>query len=209
MTTIPARSRWKIRLKARQTSSLRRRQKIHFVLGRDRDDVLGLLFFHRMDRPEQVVELARRRHPEETFHRLVRFVEDAVRQFHRQADQTAGGGNDGRALEYKIEAAFEHVDEFVLRRVDVRRHESAGRKRGVPGKRTLAHRLRHVGLAENIPDDAVKAGAGFGYSRCEFLHRVISLAKPRLQHDRKSGYRFSEAKAKYRINLKSSRFKPR
>src|SRR5215469_7598563 len=129
-----------------------------------------------MDCPEQVVELARRRHPEEAFHRLVRLVENAVGQAHRHADQVARGGNDIFSVEHEIETPFEHIDEFVLRRVDVRRHESAGRKRGVPGKRTLAHRLRHVSLTENIPDNTVKPGPGFGYSRCEFLHRIISFA---------------------------------
>src|SRR5262249_16096147 len=71
--------------------------------------------------------------------------------------------------------ALEKEDEFVWGGVNVGGQESAGRKGRVPGKRALAHRLRHVGLAHNIPDDAIKAGAGFGYSRHELLHRVSSL----------------------------------
>jgi hypothetical protein len=102
-----------------------------------------------------------------------------VRQAHRHADQIARGGCDVPAVDHQIEAALEHVDEFVLRRVNVRRHESAGRKRRVPGKRTIADRLRHVNLAENIPDDVVNAGAGFGYSRRKLLHRVIPFANRR------------------------------
>src|SRR5215469_17222122 len=123
-----------------------------------------------MDRPEQIVELARRRYPEKTFHRLVRLVEDAMRQAHRHADQIAGRGNDVLAVEHEIETALEHVDELVLRRMDVRRHERAGRKSRVPGKRTLADSLRHVSLAKNIPGDAVETAAGFGDSRREILH---------------------------------------
>src|SRR3954451_24457738 len=46
--------------------------------------------------------------------------------------------------------------------MDVGRHEGAGRKNGVPGKRILAELFRHVGLPEDIPDDAVDAGIGLG-----------------------------------------------
>src|SRR5215472_14963519 len=66
------------------------------------------------------------------------------------ADQVASGGNDVLPSRTRSRRLLEHVDEFVLHRMNVRRHESARRKGSVPGNRALAHRLRHVGLAQNI-----------------------------------------------------------
>ena len=48
---------------------------------------------------------------------------------------SAGGGaqaDEVAAIEEKLEPAFEHIDELVLRRMNMRRHESTGRKRRMP-----------------------------------------------------------------------------
>ena len=54
--------------------------------------------------------------------------------------------------------------------MDVRRHERAGRKSGVPGKRILAELLGDVGLTEDIPNNAVDAGIGLRDACGERLH---------------------------------------
>ena len=77
----------------------RRRQEHHLVLGGQRHHVGRVLLLHGVDRPEQVVELARRRHPEQAFHRLVGLVEDAVRDLLRQPDQVAGGADEVLAVD--------------------------------------------------------------------------------------------------------------
>jgi hypothetical protein len=127
-----------------------------------------------MDRPEQVIEPARRRHPEQALHRLVGLVEEAVRNPHRELDHVAGGGEKVAAVDHAVDPPLEHVDELVLGRMDVRRHEGAGRKRRVPGERLLVDLLRHVGLAEDIPHDPVDARARPGYSSAHRLHWSFS-----------------------------------
>ena len=52
--------------------------------------------------------------------------------------------------------------EFILGRMNVRRDEGAGGEGRVPGKRIVAELLRHVGLAEDIPGNAVDADFGLG-----------------------------------------------
>src|SRR5439155_560714 len=91
--------------------------------------------FARIDDVLSFVERARGRYPEEALHGLVRLVEDAVGDPHRQPDQVAGAGHEILAVDQKVEPAFEHVDELLLGRMDVRRHERAGGKRRVPGER--------------------------------------------------------------------------
>src|SRR6185436_4875200 len=53
------------RIKAAYLSSLRRRQEDDFVLGRERHHVRRVLLLHAVNGPEQIIELAGRRHPEE------------------------------------------------------------------------------------------------------------------------------------------------
>jgi hypothetical protein len=145
------------------------------VLGGDRDHIRRVLFLHTVDRPEQIVELARRRHPEKALHGLVGLVEDAVRHVHRQPDQIAGRGNELAPLEYQVEPAVEQVDELVLGRMNVRRHEGAGRKCRVPGKGIFGKLLRHVGLAENIPGNTVDTGPRFSNAwRHGVSHRTVT-----------------------------------
>jgi 2-polyprenyl-6-methoxyphenol hydroxylase-like FAD-dependent oxidoreductase len=152
----------------------RRRQEHHFVFGRKRDDFRRRLFLHAVDRPEQIIELAGRRDPEEAFHRLVALVENAVRNLHRQPDEIAGGSDELATVKHEVEPALEHVDELVLRRMDMRRHERAGRQRRVPGERVFRNLLRHVRLAENVPDNAVDTGAGLCDSSGHCSHRTLT-----------------------------------
>ena len=71
--------------------------------------------------------------------------------------RSPGRRNEIAAIDQKIETAFEHVNELVLGRMDVRRHERAGWQSRVPGKRIFTELLWHIGLAEDVPDDAVDA----------------------------------------------------
>src|SRR5215212_8373948 len=73
---------------------LGRRQEHDFVLGRKRNHVRRVLLLHAVDRPEQVVELARRRYPEQALDRLLGLVEQTMRYVHRQADQIACGRDE-------------------------------------------------------------------------------------------------------------------
>ncbi len=135
------------------------------MLGRQRHDFRRRLLGHVVDRPEEIVEAAGRRDPEEALYGLLGLVEDAVRDAHRHADEVARFSEHGAAVEHELELALEHVDELVLRRMDVRGDERSRRKGRVPGEGTLAHLLRHVDLAENVPADVVDAFAGFGDAR--------------------------------------------
>src|SRR5215213_9447402 len=148
---------------------LGRRQEHDLVLGRERNYVGWVLLLHAVDRPEQIVELARRRHPEQALDRLLGLVEQTMRYVHRQADQIACGRDELAPVDDHVHASLEHVDVLVLGWMNVRRHEGAGRKRCVPGERVLAQRFRHIGLAEDVPDDTLEAGRGLG-DACGQLH---------------------------------------
>src|SRR5262249_61627314 len=87
-------------------------------------------------------------------------------------DHSARRGDDLFAVEEQIEPALEHVDELVLGGMDVGRHEGARREGRVPGERGFAYLLRHVSLAEDVPDDPVDAGAGLGDARGHSLHET-------------------------------------
>ena len=50
---------------------------------------------------------------------------------HGQADQIARLRGGSLAIQEKIKLAFQHADEFILRRVDMRRHEGAGREKRI------------------------------------------------------------------------------
>jgi hypothetical protein len=49
----------------------RRWQEVDVVFGGELDHLLGILLLHIVDRPEQVIEPASRRHPEQRFRRLL------------------------------------------------------------------------------------------------------------------------------------------
>src|SRR3974377_1360384 len=73
-------------------------------------------------------------------------------------------------IEQKIKPPFEHVDELILCRMNMRRHRGSWRKGRMPGERALADLLGHVGLAENIPADPVDAGTRLGDACSKRLH---------------------------------------
>src|SRR6266567_6580607 len=79
--------------------------------------------------------------------------------------QRAGAGFGPRSVEIEIERTLQHVDEFVLRRMHVRRHERAGRIERLECKAVIALRLEPVDMAEDIPRDILGcvglAGAGW------------------------------------------------
>src|SRR5215467_16194013 len=111
-----------------------RRQKHHFVLCGQRHHFVWLLLLHGMDRPEQIIEPTGRGDPEQALHWLVGFVEEAVRDAHGEPDQVARKRVEVPTVEDTIELTLEHVDEFVLGRMDMRRHERARREGSVPGE---------------------------------------------------------------------------
>ena len=74
------------------------------------------------------------------------------------------------AVQEQVEPALQHVDELVLVRVDMRRDEGAIGKGRMPRERGVADLQRHIGLAENVPDDAVHAVSGLGHSCCHLGH---------------------------------------
>src|SRR3954463_10050085 len=130
----------------RRGEGLRRRQKVYVVLCRERDDGVGRLRREIVDAPEEVVEAAGRRDPEQAFRGRARLVEDAVRLAHGQAHEVARRRRGLLAVEPEIEPALEDVEVLVLRRMDVRWHEGFGREGRVPGEGALGQALRHVGL---------------------------------------------------------------
>ncbi len=146
------------------------RQEHHLVAGGERDHLVRRLLLHAVDRPEQVVQLARGRDPEEAFHRLVGLVENAMGDVHGQPDEVAGAGREVLAVDQQVETALEDVDELVLRGMDMRRHEGARWECGVPGERILAQLLGYVNLAQDIPHDAVDTGVCLGHACRHRLH---------------------------------------
>src|SRR5262245_32721324 len=153
--------------------ALRRRwQEVYLVSRGQRDHLFRFLFFHRMDRRKQIVEPSCGRNPEEAFHRLIRLVEDAMRNIHRHSDEIARLRDHVLAIEEQIEAPLEEINELVLSWMDMRRDKRPWRKCRMPGKRALAQRFRNVSLPENIPDNAFDAGTGLGDACGQRLHSV-------------------------------------
>src|ERR1700691_514721 len=101
------------------------RQEIDLVFSRDAyhlrriGEIVQLL--------EQGAQSTSRSDPEQTSHVARSVVVEAVGLSPRQPDQITRAGMRFLIAEFKIESAFDHVDELVLGRMDVRRHERAGR----------------------------------------------------------------------------------
>src|SRR6185437_12270082 len=85
-----------------------------------------------------------------------------MRLAHRQPHRVAGGREIVGTIEKEVEAAFQDVEIFVLVRMDVRRHEGAGRKCRVPGKPVLGAAFRHISLTEDVPGNSLNAFIGPG-----------------------------------------------
>src|SRR6516165_5471974 len=83
-----------------------------------------------------------------------------MRLAHWKAHRVAGRCEFIGTIEHEIEPALQNVEIFILIGMDVRRHESARRKGRMPGEAVLAAILRHIGLAENIPGNALNAFIG-------------------------------------------------
>jgi hypothetical protein len=95
----------------------------------DRNDVGWVLLFHRVDRPKQIIELARRCYPEKTFENLVGLIKQPVRDAHGQLDQDASSRGEFLAINQRIHAPFQHINECVLRRMYTWRKEVVGARR--------------------------------------------------------------------------------
>src|ERR1700733_15612426 len=100
------------------------RQEVHFVLGRDANDLGDV---SQIVKPiEQRFELLRRRYPEQRPRRLVRFVEIAVWNAARQSNQIAGLGLHPYAIEFQVQHAVLDQDKFLLGGMDMNRDKLAG-----------------------------------------------------------------------------------
>ena len=98
-----------------------------------------------------------------------------MRDAARQANEIARLGEVRLPVEQDVETPFEHVDELILLRMDMRRHHRAGRHGSVPGKARLAKLLGHIGLAEDVPGDPVHPVARLGDPRRHRIHVSPSL----------------------------------
>src|SRR6478736_9205903 len=83
------------------------RQEVDIVFRGHRDDVFGLLLFHVVKAPEQIIQLLRRRYPEQHFRGLVGFVEDAVENAHAETYQVARRRLGIGTAKHEIELAFQ------------------------------------------------------------------------------------------------------
>src|ERR1700722_3810435 len=92
---------------------------------------------------------------------------------HRQLDQIAGAGRGLLPVEQQFEVTFREIEELILGRMDMRRHESAGRKGGMPGEGTIRKMLWHIGLAENVPADVVDALSGRRHAWQKLVHHTL------------------------------------
>ena len=117
------------------------------------------------------------RHPEQAGGGLAGLVEDAVRQPLGHADKVAGLRREILAVEPQIVAAAQHIDELILVRMNVRRHEGAAREYGVPRHRSVRLLLQRVGLAQNVPDDVAKAFVGGGDARGHVDHDLVLCSR--------------------------------
>ena len=121
------------------------RQEIYLAGGRDRDhfgrirEVINL--------GEQFIQLARWSNPEQGVYRFIANVLVAVRNAHGQPCQSTSGKTMRTPVERQFHLAFDEVDEFVLRGVDMRRHESAGFADHLEGERRIAEFLEIIGLS--------------------------------------------------------------
>ena len=95
---------------------------------------------------------------------------------HRQANQIAGLGGGGLTIQEKIKLPFQHADEFILIRVDMRRHEGAGREKRVESETAFAMRYGFVSLPKDGSDHSTLTRAGWGHTCCHahFLKLLVS-----------------------------------
>src|SRR5262245_46065025 len=100
---------------------------------------------------------------------------------HRQSNEIAAGRRLLFTVQQEIETAFEHVDEFILSRMDMRRNEGGRRKGGVPGKRAIRQVLRQIRLTEDIPNNAVNPSAGLGDACAEHICSLGHLSISRMR----------------------------
>jgi len=106
---------------------------------------------------------------------LIGFVEDAVGNAHRKTYQIARRRLGLAAAQHEIELSLQDIEIFVLIRMDMRRHEGAGRQRRVPGEGMLGAVFRHIGLAEDIPENSLHALVSAGDAGYLAFHCLVSL----------------------------------
>ena len=147
------------------------RQEIHFVLRRKT---------HHFGNVGQVVELMEkglqfsgRRDPEQRPRRLVGLVEVAVGDPARQTDEVAGVRLHPDAVEFEVQHAFLHQDEFLLSGMNVNRHELSRLAVRLEGESRVGRRFRKIHLAENVQLFAAKAFAVARNAFFEFAHGSI------------------------------------
>ena len=87
-----------------------------------------------------------------------RIVVVGVGHAHRHAHQIARPRLDLGLAELQVERALQHVDELVLPRMDVQRHERAGRIEGLEAEAARAVRLQEIAVAQHVPADLVLTG---------------------------------------------------
>ena len=74
---------------------------------------------------------------------------------HTEADQIARSCLRLGIAEHEIELPLQHIKIFILVGMNMRRHERARWQRRVPGEAVLGIALRHIGLAEDVPGNAL------------------------------------------------------
>ena len=112
----------------------RRRKKINLVLSGQSHDIRRILILHGMDSPEQIIEPTCRSDPKQAFIDTFRMVENAMRNAARQPDQIARTCLHLLTIQHEAEFAFQHIDKFILRLMDMGRHKGTRRKCRMPGK---------------------------------------------------------------------------
>ena len=108
---------------------------------------------------EQRPELAGGGDPEQRAGRRIGVVVVGVRDAHRHPHQIPRPRLQPVLPELEIEDAFQHVDELVLLRMHVQRHEGPGRIEGLEAEAGGALGLQEVAVPEHVPGHPVLAFA--------------------------------------------------
>ena len=111
---------------------------------------------------EQLAQAPTRRDPEQRPRRRVAQVVVAVRDAGGHTHEVADARFMAPAVEVKDEPILDDEDEFILRRVHVRRHVGARRVVGLEGEGVRALGLQVVRVAHDVPHHLGHAGAGGG-----------------------------------------------
>ena len=143
-----------------------RRQEFDLVLRRQRDDCVWCLLAHVVDSPEQIIELTRRRDPEQALRSSPRLVEDPVGYAHGKADEITWGSRCLLPIQPEVQPAFQDVEVFILCWMNVGRHEGIGGEGRMPGDLMLCPVFGHVSLAEDVPLDPVESFVGARDAGC-------------------------------------------